>query len=370
MTPRPESVPPDTLILGAPESLIRRHWLKLVVSIAIAVVFGWTMHKAKLPLAPSAAQLAQVKWSWVAVHFALLVSVHTIRAVRWRHLLRPIAPEVATRRVLAASWIGFAAILLLPLRAGEVVRPYLARDGKKVSFAAALGTIGAERVIDGLVVTLALAGALVFVPRLPVLPDHVGDLAIPVSLVPRFGFLALFVFVAAFVAMALFFFAHGFALKLMHATIGRVSQPVADKLSRIVDGVASGLHFLAGPRYALPFLFETAVYWTLNAVGMLVLGYACGLDMHLGHAFAVMGVLAVGILVPAGPGLIGPFQASTYAALAMYFDPHTVVAQGAVYVFLLYTVQFVWHLVAAAIAGALDPALVRRAVAPLERPVG
>lgn len=37
-------------------------------------------------------------------------------------------------------------------------------DGKRVTMSSALGTMGAERVIDGLIVTLVLAGALGLVP--------------------------------------------------------------------------------------------------------------------------------------------------------------------------------------------------------------
>ena len=78
------------------------------------------------------------------------------------------------------------------------------------------------------------------------------------------------------------------------------------------------------------------------------------------NPLAVMGVLAVGILVPAGPGLFGAFQAATFGALAMYFPSEVVMGKGSVYVFLLYSVQFVWHIVAAALAAALDPGMLRR----------
>ena len=60
-----------------------------------------------------------------------------------------------------------------------------------------------------------------------------------------------------------------------------------------------------------------------------------------------MGVLGLGVLVPAGPGLFGAFQASTYAALAMYFHDDVVLGPGTVFVFLLYTISGAWHLVAA-----------------------
>ncbi len=342
-------------------SFWRRHRVKTIASLVIAAAFAITLRRGGLPLLPPSSVWKLVDFRWVGVHFGCLLVVHFLRALRWRHLLRPIAPAIRRRTVLAASWVGFTAILLLPLRAGEVVRPWLIRDGKRVTMSSALGTMGAERVIDGLIVTLVLAGALGLVPRLSPLPDHVGNLKVPVAAIPAAGYVALFVFVAAFGAMAVFYFARDFARRLTRATVGLVSPRLADKLASIVEGIAEGLHFLAGPRYAIPFLLETFTYWAINACGMWALGIACGLQMSFGHACAVMGVLAVGILVPAGPGLFGAFQVATYGALAMYFSPELVTYQGSAYVFLLYAVQFVWHLVAAALAFVIDPTVWSRA---------
>jgi len=350
----------------ARESLFKRHGLKAFVSLVIAALFAWVLWRAGLPIVPDRAAMAGVRWPLVGLHAGILICMHFVRAVRWRHLLRPIAPDIRRRRVIAASWIGFSAILILPLRAGEIVRPWLIRDRKNITLSAGLGTMGAERVIDGLMVTAVLAGALVFVPRLDPLPKTFGDLKIPVAAIPAAGYAALALFVCAFIAMAVFYFARDFAKRVVRATIGRISPRVGDRVSAIVGGLAEGLHFLANKRHGTAFIFETIVYWGLNATGMWVLGLACGLPMTIGHACAVMGVLAVGILVPAGPGLFGAFQASTYGALAMFFAQSMITKEGAAYVFLLYVVQFVWHVIAAGLAVVIDPGVLRGAPAPVE----
>lgn len=340
-------------------SLVRRHGMKALVSLVIAGAFAWVLLRAGLPIVPDRGAFARTNWTLVAAHTAILMTMHVLRAVRWRHLLRPLAPEIGIRRVLSASWIGFTGILLLPLRAGEFVRPWLIRDRKQISFSSALGTMGAERVLDGLMVTGVLAGALVLVPRLDPLPKTFGDLKIPVAAIPAAGYAALILFVALFVAMAVFYFARDFSKRVIHATIGRISPKLGEKVAHVVGGLAEGLHFLANVRYGVPFIVESLVYWGLNGLGIWVLGLACGLPMTFGHACAVMGVVAVGILVPAGPGLFGAFQASCYGALAMYFGPKMITWEGAVFVFLLYVVQFIWHIVAAGIAVVIDPGVLK-----------
>jgi hypothetical protein len=72
------------------------------------------------------------------------------------------------------------------------------RHKGKVSMAAATGTIGAERVIDGLCLTLLLGVSLQVTQPLSPLPDHIGKLAISVRAVPFYAYLSLGGFVTAF----------------------------------------------------------------------------------------------------------------------------------------------------------------------------
>jgi hypothetical protein len=61
-----------------------------------------------------------------------------------------------------------------------------------------------------------------------------------------------------------------------------------------------------------------------------------------------MGMLGCTILIPGPPGLLGVFQAGIYAGMTMYFPTHVVTGPGAAYVFLLYGIQLVWTVGAAA----------------------
>jgi glycosyltransferase 2 family protein len=74
---------------------------------------------------------------------------------------------------------------------------------------------------------------------------------------------------------------------------------------------------------------------------MWLLGWGCGLDMSFGHAVAVMGILALGILLPGGPGLFGSFQLAISKALLLFFAAAVVGSQGVVYIFLMYLTQAV-----------------------------
>jgi uncharacterized protein (TIRG00374 family) len=326
-----------------------RHWLKAVLSLVVAFGFGYLLHAGALPIVPSWDQFARVRWWTLAVYLGSWGVVHFIRAARWYWLLKPIH-EVPMRRVVAVAWIGFAAIVLLPFRAGEVVRPVLIRKKGHLSGWAATGTVAAERIIDGLCLSVILFVALQLSHPLDPLPDHIGELPVPAAVVPGAAYAALGVFALAFLVMGVFYFARDFARRMTERVVGAVSPRLASWLAARVEKVADGLKFLPQARQLAPFLALTFAYWAMNAGASWLLAWGCGFDrITYIEACVSMGVLALGILIPNAPGFFGAFQISIYAGFAMFFTPEEVVGPGSVYVFLVYLCQLVITFGAAAL---------------------
>jgi hypothetical protein len=225
----------------------------------------------------------------------------------------------------------------LPFRMGEVVRPLLIRRPPRLTFWAASGTVGGERVIDALSVSVLLLTALHIAVPLDPLPNHLGTLPLNVAIVPTMAFWSALVFAAGVAVMGLFYFQRAFARNLTERVLGLASPRFASWVAHKIEQMAEGLGFLAEPRNALPFLLATAVYWGLNATTWWLLARGCGLgSIGFWGATATMGVVALGILVPATPGFFGAFQFATFAGLAMYLDPGVVMGAGAAYAFLGY----------------------------------
>lgn len=334
----------------AQTSWIRRHALALVASFAVAFGFAWLLHKGALPVVPHREDFAGIV-PWTVVVYALLYLVALyLRAHRWAWLLAPIHP-VPLRRVLTVSFIGYGALVLLPFRTGEVVRPALIRREGKLSGWAATGTIAAERVIDGLVLCVILLVALMVAHPLDPLPDHIGELAVPVALVPAAAYFALSVFAAAFVVLGAFYFWRAWATRAIDAVIGLVSKKFAARISGAAGLVADGLHFLPRLRLAGPFLAATLGYYALNAVGIALILWGAGIaPVSLARSCVIMGVLHLGVLLPNAPGYFGAFQVSIYAGLAMYYAPERVATTGSAVVFLIYVIQIGLVLLTAALA--------------------
>jgi len=338
-----------------PRSFLQRHAFKIGASLLLGAGLAWLLAHGGLPILPPREAFAALRPWTVAAYVGSLVLVHFFRAVRWRHLLRPIG-EVSTRSAVAVSWVAFAAILLSPLRTGEVVRPYLITRRGTVRLWEAAGTVGAERIIDGLVLSLMLFAALQLSTPIHPLPDRVGDLEVPAAAVPAAAYGVLALFAVCFVLMGVFFWRRDFARRATQAVVGLASRRLADRLAGIVERVADGLRFLPAPGRMAPFFAETLAYWGINATGVWLLAWGTGLvGITLAEACVVVGCVGIGILVPAGPGYFGAFQLSAYMALAMFFPEAVIKGAGAAFVFLLYATQVGWHVVAAVIGLALDP---------------
>lgn len=368
-----------------PHGFLRRNAVKLALSVVITLSLLFALKSSGLELWPSPSAFRDVRWWTVPTYVLFLAALSYFRAARWRYLLKPFA-ELPQRRIVLASLVGFAAILLVPFRLGEVVRPIMIREKGKVSMTAATGTVVGERVVDGLFLSLVLAVVLVLAPmRNPAAMEVPGiPGAVNVAHVRHAGFVMLGLFTCAFTVIAVFYFARSWAQRLTYAVFGVVSEKLAHKLAEMASKLADGLHFLEQPRLAGPFLGETAAYWGINALGMWFLAWGCGVTHADGTSLtflescALMGTLGVTILIPGPPGALGLFQAGLFMGMAMYVPKETVLGAGAAYAALMYAVQFGWHVLSgaaslallgggfAALRAAADAEEIPASVAPVE----
>ncbi|HEX4354590.1 MAG TPA: lysylphosphatidylglycerol synthase transmembrane domain-containing protein [Polyangiales bacterium] len=325
----------ETLALtGSAESdrsIIARIGPKLLISFALGGLFAWLAARGGVPLLPPSAAFHAVKPWAIPAYLATLLVLHYFRASRWRFLIAPVK-HVALSEVLLLNWIGFFAIYILPLRIGELARPALTKLREGIPISVGFGTVAVERVFDGLLTSLCVAFTLFALPRLPTHDSVARHL-------PTYGYAALTLFVCAFIALGMFLWQRALAVRLTHWGAGLVSKRLAVLLAEKVGNVADGLRSIGSFRLAAGFLIESLAYWGINAFGVWLLGRGVGLPMNFGHAVAIMGVLAIGILLPTGPGLFGNFQLAVSACLKLFFAESIVSTQGAVLVFLLYVLQ-------------------------------
>ena len=315
--------------------------MKLAVNIALSLVMLVVCVWAVWPSDPDAlvAAFRRLEWAtfwpYLAGYVGLLAATHFFRAWRWNNLLAPIGVRLPGMRLLAISSVGFMAILALPARLGEFVRPALIRQKGKVSASAALGTVAVERIVDGLVVSLLLAGALI---------ARGGPYAIAFTALGVFGGATIFL------VCALIWPERSVKVAVGMTLARRIAPKLADKLEEKLHQMIRGFLVLKDARNLIAFLLWSVAYWTVNALSLLLLARGFGLDLPVIGAFSTMAVVAVGITLPNSPGLTGQYQWATRIGLELYLPAAVVESSGMAFAHALWLLQVIWYIGVGALA--------------------
>ncbi|HEX7622228.1 MAG TPA: lysylphosphatidylglycerol synthase transmembrane domain-containing protein [Anaeromyxobacteraceae bacterium] len=253
------------------------------------------------------AEMLHADYRWLWPYVALLFLIHVIRTVRWGLLLEPVA-KVPFSKLNAVSAVGFMAMVLLPFRLGEFARPYLVAERPRLRVSAALSSVVVERVADGL-----FAAALLILTLLAVPEGTRGLSAFRLAGVVVF---AAFAALLAFLVLA--YKNRPRAVRLTHRLLDPISPRVAERASGMMDAFIHGLRLVPSRRKVALFFALTFLYWAVNGWGIQLFARSFGFSLSLIEAYTVLGVLVVGVMIPAGPGMVGTFQAAVAGGLSLF----------------------------------------------------
>jgi glycosyltransferase 2 family protein len=225
-----------------------------------------------------------------------------IRAWRWGYLLLPIKP-ISPYPLFRSTIIGFMGNNLLPFRAGELLRGMSIGQSQNISKGAALGSIILERAFDGFVLSLIPFLLLAFLDLAPWLVR--ANLALLLLYVS-----ALFVIIFTSVGHRL----------------GRWWKRVATMIPGAGgEGLGSvGEHFFQGMKGSnqfgslLTISLLSFLCWLCNGMYFFLLFEALGINLSFLAALIVQVVIALGAMLPAGPGDVGSFEYLTVLGLALF----------------------------------------------------
>jgi hypothetical protein len=107
----------------------------------------------------------------------------------------------------------------------------------------------------------------------------------------------------------------------------------------MMDAFIHGLRVVPSRGKVALFFGLTAFYWGINAWGMSLLARAFDLSLGPVAAATVLGALVVGVMIPAGPGMVGTFQAAIVFGLSVFVPRAVVDVQGVAYAHVLWAIQ-------------------------------
>ncbi len=304
---------------------------KYLISIALGAVLVWFAFRNE-DWSDFGARLATVDVGPVLGYVALFAVAHALRIVRWGVLVRALGP-LRWRDVFGAGAVGYMCIIVFPLRLGEFVRPYLVRGKAGITASGALATVVVERVIDGL---LFVALFFTFISLLPP-SGHPAVDAVKIS-----AWLAGAVFLGVLVVLVAAHYARRRTVAVLAAIGDRIHRGLTAKALGLLDAFLDGLAAMPDRRRLLGFMAFTVVYWAALGVGMRLMALGTHIpDLTWVGGFALLTVLTVGIMIPAGPGFTGTFELALKGGFALLVLRPESMENVALYTVMLHVAQLV-----------------------------
>jgi uncharacterized protein (TIRG00374 family) len=233
-------------------------------------------------------------------------------------MLRPLAKDTSFRRILSATCIGFAAVVMFG-RAGEPVRPYLIAKQEGVSFSSQVAAWVVERMLDLLMILIIFGVALTQVshssirstPRIETILEAGGAAA---------G-------VTGMICLALLFALRQFRGQIQQRLLdGLAFLPEAllaragTFLASFSEGFGEGMQSTRSASFTLLLVVYTVLEWVLIAGCFFCVFRAFPVTAGLGvtDIVIVLGFVAFGSVVQI-PGLGGGMQIVCVLVLTEFF---------------------------------------------------
>ena len=147
----------------------------------------------------------------------------------------------------------------------------------------------------------------------------------------------------ACIGLAVAFFMRMPTVAFVRRLLTPLSPRIAERLSRLLDGFILGLH-IGSPLRVLSFLLLTVAYWALHVWGFWMVAGAFELHITPLMACTVLASQVVGIMIPAGPGMVGTSQFFTQLGLSIFIpgalSVPDVASRAAAYANTIWLLQF------------------------------
>ena len=242
----------------------------------------------------------------VFVWVTLVMFLHMgLRALRWRAFLPASEPVPTFMDLFDSIMLGCLATFILPLRAGEVVRPLLLSKKSGVPFATGLVSVIIERFFDLSAVLISFGLVVIYVPGVP---EWVGKGASVLTVL------------AAMILVALLLGAC--APKLIALLVARSTSVLPEKLrnalTKFTEDFLRGTVVLKDPvRLAKVFIF-TVLVWLSNFFVYYLYIALVNVEPTPLLAVTLGVVLALAVAAPSLPGFLGVYQGGCVVGFALF----------------------------------------------------
>ena len=299
---------------------MRTHLKTLAVAGLTLALLGWFFRQADLSQVWR--EIREAKPWALALLLGITGLTYLLRALRWQFLLRPLGPTRLSQ-AFRTTVMGFAANTVLPLRAGEMVRPYLLARREGLSVPATITTIILERLLDLMTVLVFLGLFVVFFdPGL----DRVN--AAVYKSVKLGGLVGALGSGAVLLVLGLNAVRPVLTHRLVDTCLRVIPVRFRSRLSALIYGLLDGLAVTRDLTRLAQAIALSFPLWLSIATGIWLVTVAFHMTVPFTGSFLIMALLTVGVAAPT-PGAVGGFHEAFRIGTAVFYGVDNDRAVGA-----------------------------------------
>ena len=201
-----------------------RRLLQFIISLLFGGLFLWLSFR-HADLDEAMIHLKKVTTIGLGIYSLSYLGQWIARTLRWRLQIESVdGHKPPLRLALSINVVAMAGVFFIPLRLGEVVRPYLCRKYNLAGMSQALAHSAVERVTDGIVTTAFLLSVLFVMPK-----DNLPELVF------QGAWLAAAIFAGGVCFLLFAYFWRAPALRLLKRVFFFVPQGLQGKIFNLLE---------------------------------------------------------------------------------------------------------------------------------------
>ncbi|MBW2090511.1 MAG: flippase-like domain-containing protein [Deltaproteobacteria bacterium] len=286
----------------------KRTWIGILIS---AIFLYLAFRKSDFGLIIN--QVMQVDGWLLLVSLPFLFLAFWARALRWRYMLLK-SDRLSMHSVFGATMIGFMSLNIFPFRIGDFIRAYVLGSREGLSTSAVFATIVVERLFDGFTLLFILFISIFLLP-FPLDPEVI-------DWVRAFSYLGIAIYLLALAVVLLIAFRQFVIIRLAEKLFSPTPRLKA-KAVQLIHSFAEGLTTIDSFRLfmiivsysVLVWFFAALFYWVIMFGFLFPDGANLGVRVGFPGSLFVLGIICLGIMIPAGPGFVGTFELACIMAM-------------------------------------------------------
>ena len=250
-----------------------------------------------------AASFRAMQYAYVLPVLVMVLGNLYLRSYRWGIMINTLI-SYDQWTLFRVSAIGFMAIGVLPARLGEFARPYLVKQQSGVRMSATMATVVLERVFDLLTLMVFLFIVLVKIS----LPPEIF----------KTGLIMLTISLSLLTVLIILGTKQNFSAQTIGKILGLLPDRIGKPAARLAAAFLEGLQLLPDVKKTLWVLLLSLVTWLLLGLSNYFMFQAFDMHLSIMNAFAILAIVALGVMIPAAPGFIGTYHYACVLGLTTF----------------------------------------------------